>query len=84
MLNERYYTTIDGKPLLPYYQISIRDGEEAKYIKFHSTIHRNKVKDVSFCYSHEFSDHSILMDSSLVTLFYDCYGVDVFKYAKIH
>lgn len=80
ILNERYYSTIEGKPLRSYYQISIRDDEEVKRVRFHSTIHLNKSKDVVFCYSHKFSDQSILNDASLVTLFYDSYGVDVFEY----
>lgn len=78
-MTERYYNTLGGNSLLSHYSISIRDGaEESKYVRFHSKIHKNKVRDVSFCYSQDFSDLAILSDETLVSLFYECYGTDVF------
>lgn len=70
-----FYTTLQGKPLLPWFKIEIRDAEDGnREVVFHSKIHvRDKVA-VSWRYDSAFTVEQILHDQDLVKKMQDLYG----------
>ena len=79
--NSRFYTSLDGMQLQPWYSIEITTEPETatKIVYFHSRIHVNKRVVINPCFSSKFTDHEILHDRDLLTGIYNKYGVDIFS-----
>lgn len=78
------YTSLQGRSLQPWYSVEIveecngTDGP-TKAVYFHSTIHKNMPKKLTFCFSWKFTDHEILRDHSVVTAFIESFGADAIR-----
>ena len=53
-------------------EIYVKDG--SKHVRIHAPLYKNKIVDVGFCFSTQFSDHEIMQDRSLVTKLINMYG----------
>lgn len=63
------HTYIEGLEKLPFYltiEIKTDIEKDCKYVIIHSSIHKNKSKVMTWCYSLEFTDTQILSDNLLV------------------
>ena len=69
-----FYKSLDGRPLKSYLQVEIREENGSKHVIFHSTIHVNKQRKLTFCFSKDFTDAEILKDYSVIKKAWELYG----------
>lgn len=71
------YNHISTFELPSYLSIEIKQVGDSKKVFIHSTIHVEKVKELSFSYSTEFTDGHILNDPALYSKVAKMYGLKI-------
>lgn len=71
------YRHINTFELPSYLSIEIKEIGDTKKVFVHSTIHVDKVKELSFSYSTEFTDGHILNDPELYSKIANMYGLKI-------
>lgn len=71
------YGYIGSFELPSYLSIEIKDVGESRKVFIHSKIHMEKVKELSFSYSNEFTDEDILKDPDLYKKIASMYGLKI-------
>lgn len=69
------YNSIGTYELPSYLSIEIKQKGDSKKVYVHSKIHVEKVKEISFSYSSEFTDAYILNDQALYRKIASLYGL---------
>lgn len=71
------YRHIGSFELPSYLSIEIKQVGDSKKVFIHSTIHVDKVKEIPFSYSSEFTDGHILNDAALYRKIANLYGLKI-------